>query len=244
MCKYTTGEIAKLCGVSVRTVQYYDRRSILVPGEYSEGGRRLYTDEDLKKLKIICFLREAGVPINSISELLRAEEVEQVISLLLQRHEDSLREEMSLLKEKLRILEGIKSGLKDTKNFSLESIGDIAQVMKVKKQLKKMRAVMLISGIPVTALQWAGIIIWITHGIWWLFALWCVSSLIYGIWVSKYYFSRVAYICPHCHSVFKPKFKEAFWANHTPTLRNLTCTSCGKKSFCIEIYKKETADNE
>ncbi|MFR7719055.1 MAG: MerR family DNA-binding transcriptional regulator [Lachnospiraceae bacterium] len=29
MSKYTTGEIAKLCGVSVRTVQYYDTRGIL-----------------------------------------------------------------------------------------------------------------------------------------------------------------------------------------------------------------------
>ena len=31
MSKYTTGEIAKLCGVSVRTVQYYDERGILTP---------------------------------------------------------------------------------------------------------------------------------------------------------------------------------------------------------------------
>lgn len=52
MSKYTTGEIAKLCGVSVRTVQYYDTRNILTPSELTEGGRRLYfrrgfkTDED------------------------------------------------------------------------------------------------------------------------------------------------------------------------------------------------------
>lgn len=42
MSKYTTGEIAKLCGVSVRTVQYYDTRGVLMPSELSEGGRRLY----------------------------------------------------------------------------------------------------------------------------------------------------------------------------------------------------------
>ena len=57
MSKYTTGEIAKLCGVSVRTVQYYDSRGILIPGDFSEGGRRLYSESDLKKLKIICFLQ-------------------------------------------------------------------------------------------------------------------------------------------------------------------------------------------
>ena len=51
MLKYTTGEIAKLCGVSVRTVQYYDERGILIPSELSEGGRRLYSEDDYKKLK-------------------------------------------------------------------------------------------------------------------------------------------------------------------------------------------------
>lgn len=58
MSKYTTGEIAKLCGVSVRTVQYYDTRNILTPSELTEGGRRLYSEEDLKRMKIICFLRD------------------------------------------------------------------------------------------------------------------------------------------------------------------------------------------
>lgn len=57
MSKYTTGEIAKLCGVTVRTVQYYDARNILVPSQLSEGGRRLYSEADLKRMKIICFLR-------------------------------------------------------------------------------------------------------------------------------------------------------------------------------------------
>ena len=56
MSKYTTGELAKLCGVTVRTVQYYDNRGILVPSGLTEGGRRLYSGEDLKKMIIICFL--------------------------------------------------------------------------------------------------------------------------------------------------------------------------------------------
>ena len=51
MSQYTTGEIAKLCGVSVRTVQYYDSRNILTPTALSEGGRRLYSEQDLQKLR-------------------------------------------------------------------------------------------------------------------------------------------------------------------------------------------------
>ena len=73
MSKYTTGEMAKLCGVTVRTVQYYDARGILIPSELSEGGRRLYSEDDLKRLKVICFLRELDIPIDAISKILKEE---------------------------------------------------------------------------------------------------------------------------------------------------------------------------
>lgn len=85
MSKYTTGDIAKICGVSVRTVQYYDSRNILVPSELSEGGRRLYSEQDLKRMKVICFLRDAGISINSIGELLAEENPSSVIAALLKR---------------------------------------------------------------------------------------------------------------------------------------------------------------
>ena len=52
-------------------------------------------------------------------------------------------------------------------------------------------------------------------------------------------FDKVVYVCPDCHTVFKPKRKEAFFANHTPTLRKLTCTHCGYHGFCVETYGKE-----
>ena len=72
--QYTTGEIAKLCGVTVRTVQYYDTRGLLCPSDLTEGGRRLYTEEDVKRLQVICFLRELGLSISVIGELLKEEE--------------------------------------------------------------------------------------------------------------------------------------------------------------------------
>lgn len=39
---FTTGEAAKMCNVSVRTVQYYDKEGIVKPLELAEGGRRIY----------------------------------------------------------------------------------------------------------------------------------------------------------------------------------------------------------
>ena len=244
MSKYTTGEIAKLCGVSVRTVQYYDSRNILVPSELSEGGRRLYSEDDLKRMRIICFLREAGVPINSIGELFAEEHPEKVISILLDQQEQTLREELEELQKKLSIVETIKRELKEVKNFSVESIGDIAFVMKNKNKLRKMRLTMVLTGIPVTVLQWVSIVLWITHGLWWLFAIWACVAISWGIVVSINYFKRVAYICPECHEVFRPRFKEVFWAYHTPKMRRLTCPKCGHKGLCVEVYaEKEDKNN-
>ena len=239
MSKYTTGEIAKLCGVSVRTVQYYDDRGILVPSELSERGRRLYTEDDLKRMHIICFLREAGLPINSISALFAEENPENIISILLEQQEQVLREELSERQAKLDLTLGIKRELKELDTFSVESIGDIAHVMKQKNKLSKMRWFMVLTGIPVTALQWTSIVLWITNGLWWLFVIWALVAIPWGICVSKYYFNHVAYICPECHEVFKPKMKEVFWAYHTPKMRRLTCVTCGRKGLCVEVYAEK-----
>ena len=165
MSKYRTGEIAKLCGVSVRTVQYYDERGILIPSELSEGGRRLYSEDDYKKLKIICFLRDAGISIKSIGELLSESNPSSVISVLLEKQEQLLQNEVKERQEQLAMLEGIKKALKGIENFSVESIGDIAYAMENKKKMKQLHAVLLITGIPLNIIQWVSIILWITTGI-------------------------------------------------------------------------------
>ena len=236
MSKYTTGELAKLCGVTVRTVQYYDTRGILIPSELSEGGRRLYSEDDLKRMKIICFLRELDLPIDAISQILKEEHPEKVISLLIEQQETVLADEVSKKQEKLEKLRELKNGLKGKTDFSLETIGDIAVIMEGKKKRKKMLLMMILTGIPVTALELFSIVLWIVKGIWWPFVIWVLVAVPWGIVVGRYYFGHVKYICPECHEVFRPTLKEAFWASHTPTTRKLTCTSCGHKGFCVEVW--------
>lgn len=237
MSKYTTGEMAKLCGVTVRTVQYYDARNILIPSELSEGGRRLYSEENLKRLKLICFLRELGLPIDSISQLFSEEDPGSVISLLLEQQEAAVRQALEKEQKKLDALMQLRRELKAVRHFSLESIADIAQVMNNREKLRKLHITMLATGIPVTLLEVGAIVLWIATGIWWPAALYLAVAVPYGIWVSRYYFRRVAYICPHCHTVFKPSFKEAFFARHTPHTRKLTCTACGHHGFCVETWE-------
>lgn len=238
MSNYTTGEIAKLCGVSVRTVQYYDTRGILAPTELSEGGRRLYSDSDLSKMKIICFLRSLDLSLDSIAKLMSEENSGKVIALILDEQRAQLEEELAEKQGQLGKLKELQQHLGNTGDLSVESIGDVAHIMENKNKMKKLHTTLLLTGIPMTLAQWGTVILWIMTGIWWPFVIYTAAVIPYAIWVSRYYFSRVAYICPVCHEIFKPSLKQAFWANHTPTTRKLTCTKCGHRGFCVETYRK------
>lgn len=234
MSKYTTGELAKLCGVTVRTVQYYDTRGILIPTELSEGGRRLYTDDDVRRLKIICFLRDMGLPIDAIAQLLAEEEPGRVVELLLEQQAQTLRRELEAQQSRLEKVEALRRQVKQQPEFSVESIGDIAYLMERCTQLKQVHTTMVLAGIPMSLLEVTGIVLWIVTGIWWPFAVYLLLAVPFGIWVSRYYFRRVAYLCPQCHTVFRPALREMFFARHTPSARKLTCTCCGYHGFCVE----------
>lgn len=236
MSKYTTGEVARLCNVSVRTVQYYDQRGIVTPDELTEGGRRLYSEDGLRRMKLVCFLREAGLPINVIVELLEESQSSKSIDLLIEQQKQTLREEAGEREKQLEMLTDLQRGLRTMETVSVDSIGDIAVIMKQKNKLNRMRWMLVLMGLPVSILQWVSIILWITNGLWWLFVLWAVVAVVYGTVVSKYYYDRVAYLCPECHAPFKPSFKEMFFAAHTPTLRKLTCPACHVKGYCVEVY--------
>ena len=239
MAQYTTGEMAKECGITVRTVQFYDQKGILVPSALTEGGRRLYSEEDLKKMKIICFLRDTGLSLDTIGKLLAEEDPGSVISIFLEQQEQVLREEIADRKAKMDRLEELKSGLKDTETVSVETIGDIAAIMENKKKLSALHRNMVLIGLPVSILQWVGILLWILKGIWWPFVLWAVIAIPTVIWLVRYYYRNTAYICPRCHEVFKPTLKDFFWSSHTMKTRKLTCVKCGQRSFCVEVYGGE-----
>ena len=236
MSQYTTGEMAKACGVTVRTVQFYDQKGILIPSALSEGGRRLYSEDDLKKMKIICFLRDTGLSLDTIGQLMKEEDPESTISILLVQQEQVLREEISERREKLNRLEELKKWVESASSFSVETIGDIATIMEGQKKMSAMHRNMLLTGLPLSLLQIASILLWIFKGIWWPFVIWALAAIPWAVLWSRYYFRHTAYICPQCHEVFRPTFKEAFFANHTPKTRKLTCVKCGHKGFCVETW--------
>lgn len=84
----TVKEVSKLTGVSVRTLQYYDKIGLLRPAEYTESRYRLYDDTALEKLQQILLFRELEFPLKDIKAIMenpsfdRGKALEQQIALL------------------------------------------------------------------------------------------------------------------------------------------------------------------
>ena len=84
----TVHEVSKLAGVSIRTLQYYDKIGLLHPTGYTDAGYRLYDDADLERLQHILLFRELEFPLKDIKEIInspnfdRGKALDQQIELL------------------------------------------------------------------------------------------------------------------------------------------------------------------
>lgn len=81
--RYTTGEVAKISGLTVRSIQYYDNIGLLYSSGRTESGRRFYTEEDLIQLEQIVFYKLLGFPLNKIkNEILIHPGKEELVEML------------------------------------------------------------------------------------------------------------------------------------------------------------------
>mgnify|MGYP005780663025 FL=1 len=68
---YSTGEFAKLAGVTIRTIRYYDKIGLLKPTMILENGYRRYCNQDLITLQKILCLKELGFSLEEIYPLIQ-----------------------------------------------------------------------------------------------------------------------------------------------------------------------------
>ena len=68
----TVKEVSELTGISVRTLQYYDRIGLLPPAERTQAGYRLYDDAALETLQQILLFRELEFPLKDIKEIINS----------------------------------------------------------------------------------------------------------------------------------------------------------------------------
>lgn len=242
MSTYTTGELAKLCEVSVRTVQFYDTKDLLRPTALTEGGRRLYCEEDLKKLRLICLLKSLGLSLDSVRGILRSENQNKVLLLLLDEQEKLIDEEIEEKRKQKQAIGVVRENLRAVNSVCVNSMSDIEKSVAGKRKLKRTYATMLIVGIPLDIVEILAFIYGIMNGNWWPFAASLAAGVAIACPLVKMYYRNAAYLCPECGVKFKPAFWNFMFARHTPKTRKLRCTHCGYEGYCIETYADEAAE--
>jgi MerR family transcriptional regulator, copper efflux regulator len=70
--RYRVGELAHLCDVNPRTVDYYTTAGLLAPVARSPGGHRLYDDAAARRLRVVKLLQAQGLPLGAIRARLEA----------------------------------------------------------------------------------------------------------------------------------------------------------------------------
>jgi len=81
----TVSEVARLAHVTVRTLHHYDEIGLLVPSDRSRAGYRLYSDDDLARLREIVLFRELGFALDAIAGLLDQPAAQRRDALVAQR---------------------------------------------------------------------------------------------------------------------------------------------------------------
>ncbi|WP_431896853.1 MerR family transcriptional regulator [Nonomuraea sp. bgisy101] len=67
---FSVGQVARLAGVTVRTLHHYDELGLLSPSERSGAGYRRYAEADLERLQQVLFYRELGFGLEEIAAIL------------------------------------------------------------------------------------------------------------------------------------------------------------------------------
>ena len=128
----TVGEIAKKIGVTVRTLQYYDKEGLLSPSAESEGGRRLYTDKDLVTLHQIISLKSLGFSLEDIKQRLISLGTPADVANALTEQADDIRKKIEQLTASLTAIEQLKAEVLQMQTVNFKKYADIIVNLQMK----------------------------------------------------------------------------------------------------------------
>ena len=128
----TVGEVAKKMGVTVRTLQYYDKEELLSPSAESEGGRRLYTDKDLVMLHQIISLKSLGFSLKDIKGRLNSLKTPSEVANALTEQADAVRINIKQLKDSLAAIEQLKTEVLQMQTVNFKKYADIIVNLQMK----------------------------------------------------------------------------------------------------------------
>ncbi|WP_339834835.1 MerR family transcriptional regulator [Paenibacillus sp. FSL R7-0272] len=121
-------ELARKTDITVRTLRYYDSIGLLKPSSKTDGGHRLYVENDLKKLQQIQFLKDLGYALKDIQEML---------SDASWNWEHSLRNQLDYIVEEQQRLKSMEVSIREMLHSLVLEQGDQHEAIEKLIQLSK-----------------------------------------------------------------------------------------------------------
>lgn len=101
-------QVAKLTGVSIRTLQYYDEIGLLKPSKLTTSGYRMYDENALQTLQQILFFKELGFPLKEIKEILEKPDFDRISAF--KKQKELLLLKRNRLDRLIQLLERLEKG--------------------------------------------------------------------------------------------------------------------------------------
>ena len=101
-------QVARLTGVSIRTLQYYDEIGLLKPSRLTTAGYRMYDDDALQTLQQILFFKELGFPLKEIKDILEKPDFDRIAAFKKQKELFLLKRDR--LDRLIQLLERLEKG--------------------------------------------------------------------------------------------------------------------------------------
>lgn len=130
----SVGEIAKKMGVTVRTMQYYDKEGLITPSSESEGGRRLYNNKDVIKLHQILSLKHLGFSLEEIKNHLTSLDTPAEVAEVLTEQAAAIRKKMETLSESLKEIEMLQREVLQMQAVDFKKYADIIVNLQMKNE--------------------------------------------------------------------------------------------------------------
>lgn len=112
---YTVTKLAKISGVSVRTLHWYDEIGLLKPAYYGTNGYRYYEDEQLLILQQVLFFRELGFELKQVEAILKRRDFDKIAAL--SSHRLVLQKNVERTKRLIKTIDRTIEHLKGTKKM-------------------------------------------------------------------------------------------------------------------------------
>jgi len=114
--KYSIGEMSRMCEMSTRTIRYYEELGLLNSVKRIENGRRVYTEEDLRRLKLIKRLKILGLTLSEMHELESIWSIQKTNDAVLRRLLEILSSHLRRIDDRIADLDILRNEILEYQN--------------------------------------------------------------------------------------------------------------------------------